>query len=192
MKFLYVWKTVFFFTKRRHNFSRKKSTDWILNMLFVLSVWQATSKNLPWGLACCFCFFADVWSLSVGQENKNRGFSAGEGEGAFFKKSGHFQNSLRYIRGRRGLCPAAGRVWVFSRGESLAMGGVWIFSRGLRPVGGGARIFSRGEGPAGGGAEKIYPEQGPAGGGVGVISRGLRPARAYPGPRKSLNLSQLQ
>ena len=138
-----------------------------------------------------FLFFTDVWSLSVGQENKNRGFLAGEG-GSIFEKSGHLQNSLRYIRGRQGLFPAGGGVRVFSRGENLAMGGVWILAGAFKPVWGGAQIFSRGGGPAGGGNEKIYPRQGPAVGGVRVISRGLLLAGAYPGPRNSLNLCRLQ
>ena len=186
-------KNCFFSRKGATIFHVKKEPQW--NSQIVLRSFNFTRhlQKAPMGSCalCCFCFLVDVWSLSVGQENKNRGFLAGEG-GSIFEKSGHLQNSLRYIRGRQGLFPAGGGVRVFSRGENLAMGGVWILAGAFKPVWGGAQIFSRGGGPAGGGNEKIYPRQGPAVGGVRVISRGLLLAGAYPGPRNSLNLCRLQ
>ena len=81
-----------FFTKRRRDFSRKKTKDGTRKLFFTFS-------NLNWNLqkppkgprAVLVLFFAVMWSLSVGQEKRIEGFSMG----GDIQKSEKFHKSLR-------------------------------------------------------------------------------------------------
>ena len=73
----------FFFTKRWHDFSRKKTLMLFSNCSFFQFDRPLTKCSHGSRRAVRFVFFADIWSMSVGQEKKNRGFVGGGGGGIF-------------------------------------------------------------------------------------------------------------
>ena len=82
---VFKYEKLLFFTKTRHDFSRKKKHRWDFK-LFVLSISQATWKRTPWVQArwAVFLFLPMSSLCRLGKKVKIEVFSAGGGGGAFF------------------------------------------------------------------------------------------------------------